>query len=351
VARELNCGVYRGGNSKTLIFRDEDLPETQEERDRIFLYAIGCPDPVRLNGLGGSTINQNKVVILSKPKIDGVDIEYTLGQIGLTEPCVEYSYNSGNIAFAVALYAAHNGVIDPDVSDQELKIYNTNAKERINAKFVSFDKEPGGAEIKLDFLAPGGGVTGSLFPTGRPMDDVRVAGGTLKATVIDAGNLTVLIDAAELGLTGAETSESQVAQVFGVLEEVATEVARQFDLPVKAMKTIIVARPKSYESRKARMINQSDINLCARDITLGSFHPGFPVTGAIAVSIAALAPGTLANQLADLAGNDGMVRIGTPSGVFEIGASVSNNNGEVRAEKITLVDSARAIMQGKAWVP
>jgi len=351
MARELSCSVYRGGNSKTLIFRDEDLPADQDERDKIFLYAIGCPDPLRLNGLGGTTINQNKVVIISKSELKGIDVEYTLGQIGLTTPCVEYSYNSGNIAFAVALYAAQSGMTDAVAGEREVKIYNTNAKEYINAQFISFGNEPGGAQIRLNFLSPGGGMTGSLFPTGSLTDNVEINNACFRVTVIDAGNLTVLVNASDLGVSGTETSEAQVAHILAPLEKVCDLIASRLAVEPRLIKTIIVAPPQSYVSRTSMQIDKNDISLCARDITLGSFHPGFPVTGAIAVSIAAVIPGTVANEMVNVENNEGLIKIGTASGIFEIGAWTSKEDGKFRAEKITLVDSARAIMRGKVWVP
>lgn len=350
MAREMACSIYRGGNSKSLFFRDEDLPANQEDRDRIFLYAIGSPDPLRVNGLGGTTVNQNKAVIVAKPDSHELDIIYTLGQISLNEPRVEYSYNGGNVTFAVALYAAHCGMVS-GASGDEVRIYNTNTREYINAKIMNVDTEPGGAKIKLDFMSPGGNVTGSLFPTGRLIDEITIQATAYRLTVIDAGNLTVLINASELGLEGTETSEPQVSHVFGTLEEIGKAIASQLGVDVSLIKTLIIGRPKTYTTRTSKVINQTDINLCGRDITLRNFHPGFPVTGAIAVSIAALVPGTLANQLANLGDSNGLIRIGSPSGIYEIGASVSNENGQFKAEKITLVDSARAIMRGTVWVP
>ena len=46
---------YRGGTSKGVFFHARDLPADSDACDRIFLAAIGSPDPYgrQLNGMGG----------------------------------------------------------------------------------------------------------------------------------------------------------------------------------------------------------------------------------------------------------------------------------------------------------
>ena len=63
------------------------------------------------------------------------------------------------------------------------------------------------AEVQLEFLDPAddedGG--GSTFPTGNHVDVLDVPGvGKVEATLINAGNPTVFVDAAGLGLKGTE---------------------------------------------------------------------------------------------------------------------------------------------------
>src|SRR4029450_6939546 len=64
------------------------------------------------------------------------------------------------------------------------------------------------AEIQLEFLDPAddeGGDGGPPFPTGNHIDILGVPGlGKVEATLINAGNPTVFVDAARLGLKGTE---------------------------------------------------------------------------------------------------------------------------------------------------
>lgn len=100
----------------------------------------------------------------------------------------------------------------------QVRIYNTNTKKTIvshvpvkNGKVV-YDGEfaisgvPGtGARIQLDFLSPGGAVTGKLLPTGNAKDTIDVPGyGLVEVSIVDAANPLVFVRAADLGLTGGE---------------------------------------------------------------------------------------------------------------------------------------------------
>jgi 2-methylaconitate cis-trans-isomerase PrpF len=89
-----------------------------------------------------------------------------------------------------------------------VRIWQANIKKRIVAQVPMRGgevQELGGfeldgvafpaAEVKLEFLDPAEG--GVLFPTGRPIDTLDVAGvGSIEATLIDAGNPTIFVDAA-----------------------------------------------------------------------------------------------------------------------------------------------------------
>ncbi|KAK0340579.1 Aconitate/2-methylaconitate hydratase, partial [Friedmanniomyces endolithicus] len=61
----------RGGTSKGVFFRLEDLPERArtpgEARDRLFRRVIGSPDPygAHIDGMGGATSSTSKCVIVS----------------------------------------------------------------------------------------------------------------------------------------------------------------------------------------------------------------------------------------------------------------------------------------------
>jgi 2-methylaconitate isomerase len=75
----------RGGTSKGVFFRLEDLPASCQQpgaaRDRLFMRVIGSPDPyaAHIDGMGGATSSTSKCVILSRSERQEHDVEYLYG--------------------------------------------------------------------------------------------------------------------------------------------------------------------------------------------------------------------------------------------------------------------------------
>ncbi len=93
----------RGGTSKGVFFLADDLPSDPAVRDRILMRVIGSPDRYgkHTDGMGGATSSTSKVVILSKSKRAGCDVDYLFGQVAIDKPLVDWSGNCGNLSAAV----------------------------------------------------------------------------------------------------------------------------------------------------------------------------------------------------------------------------------------------------------
>ena len=63
---KLRCVFMRGGTSKALMFRRQDLPARREDWAPIFLAAMGAPDPNgrQLDGMGGGISSLSKVCVV-----------------------------------------------------------------------------------------------------------------------------------------------------------------------------------------------------------------------------------------------------------------------------------------------
>jgi 2-methylaconitate cis-trans-isomerase PrpF len=48
----IRCSVIRGGTSKGLYFRADDLPSDEDTRNAVLLAAMGSPDPRQIDGMG-----------------------------------------------------------------------------------------------------------------------------------------------------------------------------------------------------------------------------------------------------------------------------------------------------------
>jgi hypothetical protein len=69
------------------------------------------------------------------------------------------------------------------------------------------------AEVQLEFMDPAaeeeGAGGGAMFPTGNLVDELEVPGlGTFKATMINAGIPTIFVNAEDVGYTGAELQDA-----------------------------------------------------------------------------------------------------------------------------------------------
>ena len=74
----------RGGTSKGVFFKLDDLPEAAQvagkARDQLLLRVIGSPDPYgkQIDGMGGATSSTSKTVILAKSTQPEHDVDYLL---------------------------------------------------------------------------------------------------------------------------------------------------------------------------------------------------------------------------------------------------------------------------------
>ena len=108
----------RGGTSKGVFFRLQDLPEAARQpgpaRDKLFQRVIGSPDPygAQIDGMGGATSSTSKCVILSKSTRAGHDVNYLYGQVSIDKDFVDWSGNCGNLSTAAGAFAIHAGLVD-----------------------------------------------------------------------------------------------------------------------------------------------------------------------------------------------------------------------------------------------
>lgn len=67
----------RGGTSKALVFRIDDLPSDRWVWDPIFLSAMGAPDPYgrQLDGMGGGVSSLSKVCVVGPPTHPDADVD------------------------------------------------------------------------------------------------------------------------------------------------------------------------------------------------------------------------------------------------------------------------------------
>lgn len=377
----------RGGTSKGVFFKLDDLPEKAREagqaRDHFLLRVIGSPDPYakQIDGMGGATSSTSKTVILSKSTRAEHDVDYLFGQVSIDQPVVDWSGNCGNLTAAVGSFAISNGLVDADRIPENgictVKIWQVNIGKTIVAHVPvtqgqvqeTGDFELDGvtfpaAEVQIEFLDPSDddGEGSSMFPTGNVIDMFEVPGeGSFQATFINAGIPTIFLNAADLGYTGTELQEQintdplslarlETIRAFGALkmgliQDIAEAASRQH-----TPKIAFVAPPLTYMASSGKQVKQEDIDLLVRAMSMGKLHHAMMGTAAVAIATAAAVPGTVVN-LAAGGGEREVVRFGHPSGTLRVGAQAEQQQGTWTVRKAIMSRSARVLMEGWVRVP
>jgi probable AcnD-accessory protein PrpF len=377
----------RGGTSKGVFFRLQDLPESCRvpgaARDRLFLRVIGSPDPyaAHTDGMGGATSSTSKCVILAKSTQPDHDVDYLYGQVSIDKPFVDWSGNCGNLSTAAGAFALHAGLVDPARIPRNgtcvVRIWQANIGKTIIAHVPVTDgqvQETGdfeldgvtfpAAEIVLEFLDPSdeGEDGGAMFPTGNLVDELEVPGiGTFPATMITAGIPTVFVNAADIGYTGTELREAintdpkalerfEKIRVAGALKMGLIKSADEALTRQHTPKIAFVAPPADYTASSGKKIAAGEVDLLVRALSMGKLHHAMMGTAAVAIGTAAAIPGTLVN-LAAGGGERSAVRFGHPSGTLRVGAEARRVKGEWTVTKAVMSRSARVLMEGAVRVP
>ena len=377
----------RGGTSKGVFFRLQDLPERCQKpgaaRDKLFMRVIGSPDPyaAHIDGMGGATSSTSKCVILSKSSVPDHDVDYLYGQVSIDKAFVDWSGNCGNLSTAAGAFAIHAGLVDPsripDSGTCVVRIWQANIQKTIIAHIPVTNgqvQETGdfdldgvtfpAAEIILEFMNPSDDSEegGSMFPTGNLVDDLEVPGiGTLKATMISAGIPTVFVRAEDIGYTGTELREQinsdaaalamfEKIRVAGALRMGLIKTAEEAATRQHTPKIAFVSAPKDYVSSSGKQVSATEVDLLVRALSMGKLHHAMMGTAAVAIGTAAAVPGTLVN-LAAGGGEREAVRFGHPSGTLRVGAEAQQVNGEWTVTKAVMSRSARVLMEGWVRVP
>jgi probable AcnD-accessory protein PrpF len=378
----------RGGTSKGVFFRLQDLPEAAQKpgaaRDAILLRVIGSPDPYgkQIDGMGGATSSTSKTVILSKSSKPDHDVDYLFGQVAIDKAFVDWSGNCGNLSAAVGPFAISNGLIDasrvPHNGIATVRIWQANIGKTIIAHVPMTNgavQETGdfeldgvtfpAAEVQLEFMDPAAdedGAGGSMFPTGNLVDDLEVPGvGTFKATMINAGIPTIFVNADAIGYKGTELQDAinGDAKALAMFETIRAYGAvrmgliKHIDEAAKRQHTpkiAFVAPPKEYISSSGKKVQTSDIELLVRALSMGKLHHAMMGTAAVAIGTAAAIPGTLVSLAAGGRAHKA-VRFGHPSGTLRVGAEAAQVNGEWVVTKAIMSRSARVLMEGFVRLP
>lgn len=372
--------VYmRGGTSKGCLFHREDLPEDPKAWDEIFLQVMGNPDPKQMDGMGGTVSSNNKIVVIWKSDKPNVDIEYLVGQVIVGKKQVDYKSNCGNMTAAVPAYAVEEGMVPIVEPVTTVRMLNKNTDKFINVtvpidpRTHTFAQEGSchiagidgtAAELKVNFLDPAGAKTGKLLPTGCALDLLEIDGRKIEATILDVSNPLVLVRAEDVGLQGTELP----AQVDGnkaastLLEKIrgaaAVKMGFAKDLEDATAHSPAVPKvgfftaPVSYTDIAGNAVDDGQMDLCVRVISVFKCHKACPLTASSAIAVAAFTEGSIVEKtVGERPEGTHSIRLGHPSGVMTVYPDLSaGKDGSLEVKGVAVQRTARRIMDGTIYI-
>jgi 4-oxalomesaconate tautomerase len=358
VQRGIRCSVMRGGTSKGLYFRAEDLPRDESSRNRLLLAAMGSPDERQIDGMGGAHPLTSKVAVISPSSRDDADVDYLFLQVMVDRAEVSDAQNCGNILAGVGPFAIEESMVPAGRDHTDVRIFMVNTGARAVARVQTpggrvayqgtarIDGVPGtAAPIALDFLDIAGSSCGALLPTGRVVD--RVDG--VEVTCIDNGMPVVLLKAADFGLTGNEAPEvlESNAALRERIEAIRLEIGPLMNLGEVGPKTV----PKMCLVSPA--VSGGVVN--TRTFIPHRVHEAIGVLGSVSVATACMLPGSVGHQVSRLSVGDGVTQLDVehPTGYFTVEMEISGSDDPARfhVERAALLRTARLLMRGEVLVP
>jgi len=370
--------LVRGGTSRGLVFRREDLPQDPELRDLVFLAALGSPDARQLDGVGAGDSHCSKIAVVERSRRDDADLDFLFGEVAISEARVDYAGNSGNIIAALGPFALDEGWVQARAPQTLVRIHNLNTGKPIEllvpvehgraAEDGDFriDGVPGfGPRIDMRFPHPGGAVTGRLLSAGGPLSRLEVPGlGTVAASLVDAANPVVFVDGTALGVDpgAAPAALNADRALLDRLQAIRAAASVRFGLVARAEDAwgfspmipflVLVFPPRAYPSLAdaSRRIEPAEMDLCARVLSLDLVHKSINVTVSVATTAAALVPGTLVHEASAGAAAGGALRIGHPSGVVHTAGEARGEGAGIEVQWVSLGRTARRILEGEVLV-
>jgi len=376
--RRIPCVIQRGGTSKGVYLHEKDLPKDPELRNKVILAIFGSPDIRQIDGLGGADPLTSKCAIIGPPERSDADVNYTMVQVDITKPILDFNGNCGNISSGVGPFAIDEGLVPVKEPETVVRIYNTNTKTILKAfvqtdqgksKYLgdyAIDGVPGtGSKILLDYSATEGAGTGKFLPTGNTIDFISIPSiGKIEVSIVDAGNPSCFLKPEVLGLSGIEGPFDQgvinsldtielirgtAAKLLGFVDDAAKARTESPTYPMIAT----VSEPANYTSfTDGSRIEAGQIDFVSRYFFMQEMHKTYPGTGTVCAGAAALIEGTLVNRVcSERASKEKIVRIGHPSGTIEIEVDVANTAEGPRLKMAAFGRTSRRIMEGFVYVP
>ncbi|MDQ5769288.1 4-oxalomesaconate tautomerase [Thiothrix subterranea] len=340
----------RGGSSKGVYFRADDLPADPEARNQVLLRAMGR-DARQIDGLGGAHPLTSKVGIVSLSDRADSDVDYLFVQVVVGENRVDTTPNCGNILAGVGSFALESGMVIPSGETTTVRVHMLNSGslcelviQTPGGKVVytgdtRIDGVPGtAAPIVCHYLDVAGSACGALLPTGNAKDVID----GISVTCIDNGMPVVVLRAADFGKTGRETcQELDEDLVFRQkLEAIRLQAGYRMNLGDVTKKVVpkmsLIASPLAGG------------HVSTRTFIPHTCHSSIGVLGAVSVATACILPGSVAEGIVVIpAGTPKNITVEHPSGEFAVELALNEQGTVIKAG---LLRTARLLSRGELYI-
>lgn len=357
----ISASYVRGGTSRAVIFRREDLPADQTKWKAIFQSALGSPDPYgnQLDGLGGGITSLSKIAIVGRSNRPGVDVDYYFVQVEPSTGDLLVDANCGNISSAIGPFAVDEGWVTAGTEGARVRVFNENSGKLIVSTFnpdapaseyIEISGVAGKAmPITLSFEDPANSMGRGFLPTGNRVDTITLAGkAPLRVTLLDVTLPCAIIAATDAGIDGDAT--------YSALTSNAGFVAFMRELRVAASLRMGICDDE--QTARNILVNVPDVvvvspppqgetGITARFVSCDRPHRAAPVTSSMALAAACLLPGTTAAGLTK-SDDASIVKIHHPSGTLNVTVQLDTDG---RPLSTAIQRTSRRIMQGQVLVP
>lgn len=343
----------RGGTSRGLYFRAEDLPSDRDVLARVLRAALGSGHPLNIDGLGGGASVTTKVAILSR---GAGGIDFFFAQVDPLREAVDFKPSCFNILSGVGPAAIEMGLWPADQGETQVPIHAINTGAQVVATIqtpdarVTYDGAQAidgvhgtAAPVALSFQGIAGSSCGAMLPTGQPREVIN----GIEVTLIDVAMPMMILRADALGLTGAESAAeldantALLAQIEAMRLEAGRRMMAGADVAASVTPKVgLISAPVEGGALRARYL------------TPWACHPSMAVSGGQCLSACAVLPDTVAQGLARTPQTGpATLQIEHPMGLLPVLLDFTRNGAEVTIHGAGILRTARLLARGMVMVP
>jgi len=355
--RKIPYLLIRGGSSKGVYFKMDDLPKDEQARDSLILAAmegVGLGDIRQIDGLGGADPLTSKVALIRKSKNEKADLDYLFLQVMLGEGRLTTAQGCGNILAGVLHFAIETDMVeatDPTTTKTvqmlngdgycEITLLTPNKELQVSGSAIIDGVLGKASPIICNYLETAGSNCGTLFPTGNLIDVVD----GIEVTCVDNGLPVVNLRASDFGISGYETKEEldNNTTLKAYLEAIRLQIGHKMKLGDVAHTTV----PKMCLLSPA--MNGGLVN--TRSFIPKVCHVAIGVMAAFSTAVCAVLPGTVADGMITPVTDLSQLSLEHPSGELTVSLELTGIGVHTKVIKSGAIRTARIISKGEVYIP